>query len=104
VSSLTFTVTTPVWLWKGDSPWHFITIPAEIADEVREYREVHGVMRRGFGSVRIEARDRESGFTWNTSMFPDKESGGYLLPLKKEAREAMECEVGETVTLVISLV
>lgn len=92
-----FEITSEVWLWQGDSPWHFVTIPAEVADDIREL--VAGELRRGFGSVRVEVTGGSPAFSWNTSIFPDKKSGGYLLPLKKDAREALECDAGETVTL-----
>lgn len=92
-----FTITAQVWLWQGDSPWHFITIPAEVAEDIREL--VSGELRRGFGSVRVEVTGGTPAYSWNTSVFPDKKSGGYLLPLKKDARDALECDAGDSVTV-----
>ena len=74
-------VTGPLWLWTGENgSWHFITVPAELADEIK----AHGLAAmRGFGSVRVEARIGE--VIWRTSVFPMK-SGGYILPVKAGGR------------------
>ena len=77
------TVTAPLLLWAGESgSWHFITIPPEQAVEIRLESAASGI-RRGFGSVRVEARI--NGIAWKTSVFPQK-SGGYLLPVKAAVR------------------
>ena len=49
------TVTGPVWLWsEGKGSWHFFTIPADEAVEIRLESAASGI-RRGFGSVQVEA-------------------------------------------------
>ena len=83
-----------VWRYQGADPWHFVTLPAEIADDIRMRTAGH---RRGFGSVRVEVA---IGATrWSTSVFPDKGSGSYVLPLKRSVREATGAEDGEAVTI-----
>ncbi|HTK57980.1 MAG TPA: DUF1905 domain-containing protein [Sphingomicrobium sp.] len=74
-------VTSPLWLWSGESAsWHFLTVPEEQSGEIR----AESLARRGgFGSVRVEARIGDTA--WRTSVFPQK-SGGYILPVKKEVR------------------
>jgi hypothetical protein len=77
------TVTARLWLWPSEGgSWHFITIPPEQAVEIRLESAASGI-RRGFGSVRVEARI--NGVAWKTSVFPQK-SGGYLLPVKAAVR------------------
>lgn len=95
----------PLWefeadLWEhdGDAAWCFVTLPLEVADEVRL---VSGPPT-GFGSVRVEAR--VGATTWRTSVFPDKSSGSYLLPVKKEVRRAESLEVGDPVRLRLAVV
>ena len=68
----------PLKLWTGaDGSSHFMSIPQELSGEIR----AHALMiRRGFGSVRVEARVGD--VTWRTSVFPSKSSGGYFLPVK----------------------
>lgn len=86
--------TAPVWIWSGEGgTWHFITVPAEAAEEIR----AEGFVRRGgFGSVRVEATINE--VTWRTSVFPQK-SGGYILPVKAEARRKANIAAGDDVEL-----
>ena len=89
-------VTAPLWLWSGGK-WHFITVPAEAADEIR----AHSLLNRGgFGSVRVEATI--NGVSWRTSVFPQK-SGGYLLPVKKEVRCKADIGAGDEVRLILEL-
>jgi hypothetical protein len=69
----------PLEVWSAaDGRWHYLDIPEEESGEIR----AHGMMiRRGFGSVRVEARVGD--IVWWTSVFPMK-SGGYFLPMKIE--------------------
>lgn len=91
------TVTAPLWMWSGGS-WHFITIPADEADEIR----AHSLLNRGgFGSVKVEATISE--VSWRTSVFPQK-SGGYLLPVKKEVRCKADIAAGDEVKVRLKLV
>jgi len=57
--------------------------------------------RKGFGSARVQA---EIGDTrWKTSVFPHKESGGWLLPIKAAVRKAEGLLEGDAVTVTVSL-
>ena len=69
------------------------TLPDELADDIRA-RTDDG-LRRGFGSVRVEAT--VGGSTWRTSVFPDTSSGSFVLPVKKPVRIAEGIEPGDTV-------
>jgi hypothetical protein len=82
-----------LFVWEGEAAWHFVRLTADVADEVRGLSGPP----RGFGSVRVEARIGAT--TWRTSVFPDKASGSYLLPVKKAVREAEGLEAGDEVTV-----
>jgi hypothetical protein len=93
-------VTSPLWVWSGEGgSWHFLTIPADAAIEVRAYAISSGP-RRGFRSVRVEAWIGD--VTWRTSIFPQK-TGGYLLPVKAEVRRRAAIAAGDDVTFAIDL-
>jgi hypothetical protein len=62
--------TAPLWVWDGDAPWHFVTVPEEVSDDI-EARTAH--RRSGFGSVRVEVT--VGATSWATSLFPDKGVG-----------------------------
>jgi hypothetical protein len=93
------TVTSLLWIWKGEAAgrWHFITVPDEQSDEIRAH--AFG-SPRGFGSVKVEARIGD--VAWRTSVFP-LNSGGYLLPVKKEVRSRAEIGAGDEVTVELEL-
>jgi hypothetical protein len=89
-----WTFTADVFAWDEEGPaWRFVRLPVEVADEVRD---VAGEPV-GFGSVRVQVRI--GGTAWATSVFPDKASGSYLLPVKKSVRVAEGIDDGDTVTV-----
>lgn len=72
-----------VWLYGGQASWFFVTVPSIISQEIDDHH--HGHEKRGWGSLPVQVK---IGTTiWKTSIFPDKEKGAYLLPLKKEVRK-----------------
>ena len=83
-----------LWEHSADPPWHFVTLPADAAEQVRESGP-----RGGFGSVPVEV---ELGVTtWRTSVFPDAASGSYLLPVKRPVRRANDLEAGDVVRVLL---
>jgi hypothetical protein len=93
------TVTGPLWRWPGaGASWHFISVPAELADEIRAQAFAGP---RGFGSVRVEAA--VNGVRWRTSVFPVK-SGGYILPVKAEVRRKAGIAAADEVTVTLELI
>lgn len=59
------------------------------------------VERRGFGSVRVIARI--GAVEWRTSLFPERESGGYILPLKADVRRRAGIAAGDEVEVELEL-
>lgn len=94
-----------LWRWTPEPPakasWHFVTITGEAADAIRarafELRAMGAA--RGFGSVRVRARI--AGVALDTSVFPHKQSGGYLLPVKAEVRRKAGVAEGDRVEVAI---
>lgn len=87
-----------VWLYKGSGAWHFITIPKELSEKIQKK---YKAKTRGWGSLRVQVSLGKS--VWDTSIFPDKKSGTYLLPLKAIIRKKEEILEGETVSFSITL-
>lgn len=81
-----------VWFWRGPSPYHFVTVPA---DESTALRLTAAEVTYGWGMVPVEARIGST--RWTTSLFP--KNGGYVVPLKDKVRVAEGVDVGDTVTL-----
>ena len=79
-----------LWLHDGESAWSFVTLPADLSDDIADRTDGS---RRGFGSVRVQVTVGST--TWATSIFPDTERGAYLLPVDKEVRRREGLEVGD---------
>lgn len=81
----------PLWRWSGESAWHFLTVPEAVSDDIASRVEPGP----GFGSVKVEVTIGSS--TWSTSVFPDKRSGRYVLPVKAAVRRRERIEDGDEV-------
>jgi len=88
---------TQLWLYPGPGGWHFVTLPRDVAERVK----AEAGPRHGFGSVRIAATIGET--TWNTSIFPDRESQSFLLPVKRQVRVAEGVADGDSVEVALDL-
>lgn len=90
-----------LWVWaaRRDESWTFVSLPIDASDEIRELTEGE---RRGFGSVRVEAR--VGATVWRTSIFPDSKQGAYVLPVKRAVRKAHKLEPGDLVAVSVALV
>lgn len=86
------TFTAELWLYSGDAPWHFVTLPTDLADEIDD---LHDEDKRGFGSLPVEVTIGAT--TWTTSIFPDSASASYVLPVKKAVRTAERIVQGDRV-------
>jgi hypothetical protein len=87
-----------LWLYPGEAGWHFLTLPAEVADDVRV--QTAGASK-AFGSIKVTAE--VAGHSWQTSLFRDNKSSSYLLPVKKGVRDKAKIDDGDEVTVHLSL-
>lgn len=94
----TFTFSAPVWLYPGKSAWHFITVPKETSQEIDEY---FSHVKRGWGSLPVSVRTGQT--EWKTSIFPDKKTEAYLLPLKALARKQADIRVGDEAQVTLTI-
>ena len=93
-----FSFTAKVWQYPGHAAWHFVTLPTDIAADIRE---LVGTSPRGFGSIRVKVLVGKT--SWKTSIFPDAKSKSYFLPIKKEVRTAENIIDENSVKLTIEL-
>jgi hypothetical protein len=89
-----YELTREVWLYQGKGGRHFVTLPAELADDLRVR---HADAERAFGSLRVRASLGSS-----TSLFTEKRSASYLLPVKAEVRRE-QLVGGDTATILTEL-
>lgn len=85
-----------VFEWRGPAPHHFVRVPE---DESAEIDEVKTAVTYGWGVIPVEVRMGST--TWTTSLFP--KDGGYLVPLRLDARRAEGVGLGDVVDLRLTL-
>jgi Domain of unknown function (DUF1905) len=81
-----------IWFWRGPAPWHFITVPD---DESRKLEATSRLVTYGWGMIPVCAQIGTTG--WTTSLYP--KDGRYIVPVKAHVRKAERLEVGDTVTV-----
>ena len=62
--------------------WRFARVPEDISGKIKDMQK--GRLRRGWGAIYVRAKTGKS--EWLTSIFPDRHSETYILPLKKQIR------------------
>ena len=85
-----------VWYWRGPSPFHFVTVPDPACAEIRA---VAPMVSYGWGVIPVAARIGKT--RWTTSLFP--KDGAYLVPLKVVIRKAEHLELGDIVTVRLTI-
>lgn len=93
-----YQINTNIWQYPGESGWHFITVPKDISDDIRN---LFGDRARGWGSLRVTITLGSS--TWDTSIFPDKKEGAYILPIKADIRKRENVRMGDTVDFLLEI-
>ena len=71
-----------VWVYPGMAGWRFISLPKKQSGQIKK---TFGGLTGGFGSLPVNVTVGKT--TWKTSIFPDKKTKSYLLPLKAEVRK-----------------
>lgn len=94
---LTFEFEAPLWLYSGKGAWHFVTLPAEVAEAIR----LLSGPRRGFGQLPVAARIGTTAF--RSSIFPDAKSGSYCLPVKADVRRRERLSEGDPVRVSLTV-
>ncbi len=87
-----------VWLYPGMVAWHFVTLPKKESEEIKAR---YVMLTRGFGSLKVKVMIGKT--SWDTSIFPDKKEGTYLLPIKASVRKKEKIQAGETIGFTVEI-
>lgn len=87
-----------IWVYPGQAGWRFLSVDRRISEKIKAD---FGLQSKGWGSLPVEAKIGKT--LWKTSIFPDKKSGEYLLPVKSSVRKAEEILDKDIVKYSISL-
>ncbi len=86
-----------LFLWSSEQgAWYFLPITKKVGVELKER---YGKYAKGFRSLPVEVTIGET--TWQTSIFPDKSSGSYILPVKAAVRKAEDMCSGDQVSFAL---
>lgn len=87
-----------VLVYPGMAAWRFLILPKK---ESTEIKSVYGKIAKGWGSIPVLVTVGKTN--WKTSIFPDKKSGTYLLPLKAQIRKAEQIADTDSVQFIIKI-
>lgn len=87
-----------VWLYPGLAGWHFISISKKESTAIKSDFDMK---KRGWGSLPVQVTVGKT--TWDTSIFLDKKSGVYLLPLKAAVRKKENIFNNKIIKLIIKI-
>lgn len=101
-----FVFTAQVWVYQGDSPWHFVTLPPDVSSQIREATAED---RKAFGTLKVAASI--GGTRWKTSIFwsnhsagnPSNKPGCFYMPVKAAVRQREQLHGGLTVEVVVEV-
>ena len=82
--------------WRGPAPFHFVVVPDEQSAAIEA---VSSLVTYGWGAIPVKARIGRTDF--RTSLFPKGDL--YLVPVKVAVRRAEQLELGDRVTIRLSL-
>ena len=85
-----------IWFWRGPAPFHFVTVPDE---ECGALEAASASVTYGWGMIPVTALIGST--RWTTSLFP--KDGRYIVPVKAQVRTAEVLDVGDVVTLRLTL-
>ncbi len=98
-ASHSYTITEKVFIYPSEvAAWYFVPVTKPVGMEIKT---TYAAFAKGFGSLPVTVIIGKT--TWTTSIFPDKYSGSYILPLKASVRKKEEIEAGEMLTYHLSV-
>jgi hypothetical protein len=98
VKKKSYRLRSKVLLYPGMSGWHFLIVPKKQSEEIKKN---FGGSTRGWGSLPITATVGKT--SWDSSIFPDRRAGAYLLPLKAAVRKKEDVFSGDEITFSLEI-
>ena len=85
-----------VWEWRGPAPYHFVSVPLEIANEIKQ---LASAVTYGWGMIPVSGKIGTTSFS--TSLWA--KNGTYAVPLKDAVRKAEGISIGDMVSVKLAL-
>ena len=93
---MNFAFTASVWEWRGPAPYYFVSVPLNIAAEIKE---LASAVTYGWGMIPVEGKIGNTSFT--TSLWA--KNGTYAVPLKDAVRKAEGISIDDMVSVELAL-
>ncbi|AYV55928.1 DUF1905 domain-containing protein [Leptospira kmetyi] len=87
-----------VWIYPGKGGWHFLTLPLNVSKKIKLLAEQS---KGSWGMVPVLAQIGQT--IWNTSIFPEKNSPKYVLPLKADVRKREKILLDRNVSVLLTI-
>jgi hypothetical protein len=97
-----FTFTEKIFKYPGMSAWFFVLVSKDVSQKLKSLQISGKISKRGWGSIPVRATVGQT--TWQTSVFPDKKSGCYLLPIKREVRLKEDVWDGDSISVLLRII
>ena len=91
-----FTFSGAVWEWRGPAPYHFVSVPLEIANEIKQ---LASAVTYGWGMIPVSGKIGAT--TFSTSLWA--KNGTYAVPLKDAVRKAEGISINDLVSIELAL-
>ena len=95
-SAAAIVITGEIWEWRGPAPFHFVTVPDP---ESARIKGLQAVVTYGWGMIPVRCRIGRTEF--KTALWP--KDGRFVVPLKDAVRHAEHLEIGDTVTIELTI-
>ena len=90
-----FKITARIWIWPGNTPWHFISLDPELSKIIREQYPKAATVKV---KASLNADENTNTKTeWQTSLFRNKKDNNYIMPIKKPIRLRTGLQGGDVV-------
>jgi hypothetical protein len=83
--SMDYTFSAELWQYDGEAPWGFVTLPAELSEDIRAK---HGPSATSVGSIKVMVT--VGAARWATSLFPARSHRRYVLPIQNSVSALVE--------------
>ena len=91
-----FSFSATVWEWRGPAPYHFVSVPPDVAIEIKE---LASAVTYGWGMIPVSGKIGTT--TFDTSLW--EKNGTYAVPLKDAVRKAEGISLNDLVSIELAL-
>lgn len=85
-----------VWQYSAPSGWYFVSLPQNIAKEIRDMLKSE---EEGWGRLKTVAQIGKS--EWKTAVWYDSKKNTYILPLKADIRKKEIIEIDKNIEVAL---